>query len=277
MRKLTYIIILALSVIAKSCKDNAGKDLRTITVSIEPLRFLTEQIAGNRFNVTVLVRPGGSPETYEPTAKQLTELAHSDLYVKGGDLGFERTWLKRIMQNAPHTIIVDASEGIQRELSINGIPDTHVWMSASNAITMANNIYNKLVEIDNKDSAFFKGNLLALTERLRAVDTTVRGNITRDKTKAFIIYHPALTYFARDYSLVQIPIEEEGREPSAAQLKDVISKGKEENVKVMFVQKEFANRNIDIIKKSLNVKAVRINPLSYHIDKEMMKISKLLK
>ena len=132
-------------------------------------------------------------------------------------------------------------------------------------------------EIDNKDSAFFKGNLLALTERLRAVDTTVRGNITRDKTKAFIIYHPALTYFARDYSLVQIPIEEEGREPSAAQLKDVISKGKEENVKVMFVQKEFANRNIDIIKKSLNVKAVPINPLSYHIDEEMMKISKLLK
>ena len=126
MRKLTYIIILALSLIAASCKDKAGTRQRTITVSIEPLRFLTEQIAGDRFDVAVLVRQGGSPETYEPTAKQLTELAHSDLYIKVGELGFERTWLKRIMQNAPHTIIVDASEGIKRELSINGIPDPHV-------------------------------------------------------------------------------------------------------------------------------------------------------
>ena len=276
MRKLTYIIILALSLIAASCKDKAGTRQRTITVSIEPLRFLTEQIAGDRFDVAVVVRQGGSPETYEPTAKQLTELAHSDLYIKVGELGFERTWLKRIMQNAPHTIIVDASEGIKRELSINGIPDPHVWMSASNAIAMANNIYNKLIEIDQKDSALFKENLRALTERLRKADTAVRANITRDKTKAFIIYHPALTYFARDYGLTQIPIEEEGREPSAAQLKDVISKGKEENVKILFVQEEFSNRNIDIIKNSLNVEAVAINPLSYHLDEEMIRISKLL-
>ena len=275
MRKLTYIIILALSLIAASCKDKAGTRQRTITVSIEPLRFLTEQIAGDRFDVAVLVRQGGSPETYEPTAKQLTELAHSDLYIKVGELGFERTWLKRIMQNAPHTIIVDASEGIKRELSINGIPDPHVWMSASNAIAMANNIYNKLIEIDQKDSALFKENLRALTERLRKADTAVRANITRDKTKAFIIYHPALTYFARDYGLTQIPIEE-GREPSAAQLKDVIGKGKEENVKILFVQEEFSNRNIDIIKNSLNVEAVAINPLSYHLDEEMIRISKLL-
>ena len=201
MRKLTYIIILALSLIAASCKDKAGTRQRTITVSIEPLRFLTEQIAGDRFDVAVLVRQGGSPETYEPTAKQLTELAHSDLYIKVGELGFERTWLKRIMQNAPHTIIVDASEGIKRELSINGIPDPHVWMSASNAIAMANNIYNKLIEIDQKDSALFKENLRALTERLRKADTAVRANITREKSKAFIIYHPAITYLERDYGL----------------------------------------------------------------------------
>ena len=277
MRKLTYIIILALSLIAASCKDKAGTRQRTITVSIEPLRFLTEQIAGDRFSVEVLVRQGGSPETYEPTAKQLTELAHSDLYIKVGELGFERTWLKRIMQNAPHTIIVDASEGIKRELSINGIPDPHVWMSASNAVAMANNIYNKLIEIDQKDSALFKGNLRALTERLRKADTAVRANITRDKTKAFIIYHPALTYFARDYGLTQIPIEEEGREPSVSQLMATIKVAKDNQVKCLFLQKEFANRNTRIVARETGATVITINPLSYNWEDEMLLTAKRLK
>ena len=56
----------------------------------------------------------------------------------------------------------------------------------------------------------------------------------------------------------------------------MIGKGKEENVKILFVQEEFSNRNIDIIKNSLNVEAVAINPLSYHLDEEMIRISKLL-
>ena len=86
-----------------------------------------------------------------------------------------------------------------------------------------------------------------------------------------------MTYFARDYGLTQIPIEEEGREPSAAQLQQTISVAKKKRVKIVFVQKEFTNRNTAIVEEGVNAQKVEINPLSYNWDKEMEDIAKKLK
>ena len=98
----------------------------------------------------------------------------------------------------------------------------------------------------------------------------------KSNTKAFLIYHPTLTYFAHNYQLIQIPVEEEGREPSAAQLKQTIVFAKKNNTKIMFVQKEFANRNTQVVAEGAGVKQVDINPLNYQWHDEMMKIAKAL-
>ena len=82
-----------------------------------------------------------------------------------------------------------------------------------------------------------------------------------------------MTYFARDYGLTQIPIEEEGREPSAAQLQQTISTAKKKMVKIIFIQKEFANRNTSIVEQGTNAQKVEINPLSYNWNKEMENIA----
>ena len=69
--------------------------------------------------------------------------------------------------------------------------------------------------------------------------------------RKFVIYHPILTYFARDYQLEQLAIEEEGREPSAAQLKSLIERARKEKIKYCLIQAEFANRNTNtFIKES---------------------------
>ena len=69
------------------------------------------------------------------------------------------------------------------------------------------------------------------------------------KHKSFLIYHPALTYFVKEYSFIQLPIEEEGREPSAAQLKNLITNAQKYGTKIMFIQKEksdpLINSNLD--------------------------------
>ena len=68
--------------------DNAPQ--KGITVSIEPLRYVTEQIAGNDFDIRVLVPPGSSPETYEPTPEQMKQVANSLAYIDIGLIDFER-------------------------------------------------------------------------------------------------------------------------------------------------------------------------------------------
>ena len=92
----------------------------------------------------------------------------------------------------------------------------------------------------------------------------------------FLIYHPALSYFARDYSLQQISIEEGGKEPSPSHLQELMKTCKQKQVRVVFVQQEFDQRNAEVIAQELGLKIVPINPLSYDWNKEMIHIAKSL-
>ena len=86
-----------------------------------------------------------------------------------------------------------------------------------------------------------------------------------------------MTYFAHDYKLRQIAMEEEGREPSAAQLQTVITEARQAGVKTFFVQKEFANRNVDVVARETKTAKTEINPLGYDWEKEMLKVANSLK
>ena len=81
------VMLLALMGVLTSCTSRgAGPDKPVITVSIEPVRYFTEAVAGDRFQVVSLVPKGASPETYDPTPRQLMDLSGS------------RAWLKELME-----------------------------------------------------------------------------------------------------------------------------------------------------------------------------------
>ena len=261
-----YVVLMVTAGALFSCSSpKPADDSRVITVSIEPLRYFTEQIVGDSYEVVTMVPKGSSPETYEPTAKQMTKLTESILYIKVGNLGFERTWMPRLKANAPHTTIVDASEGI----AAGEDDDPHTWMSAKNALVIARNIYNAVKQINAKDSTVYKRRLDSLTNVINATDRYIREQTSKAQCKSFVIYHPALTYFASEYGLEQIAVEEHDREPSAADLQRIITTARQKGIKTMFIQKEFANRNVDIIADAIGATKVEINPLGYDWNREM--------
>ena len=264
-----YILLMVTAGALFSCSSpKPVDDARIITVSIEPLRYFTEQIVGDSYEVVTMVPKGSSPETYEPTAQQMTKLTESILYIKVGNLGFERTWMPRLEANAPHTTIVNASDGI----AAGENDDPHTWMSAKNALVIAHNIYNAAKRINAKDSTIYKRRLDSLCNVIRETNLYIREQTKKVQCKAFVIYHPALTYFASDYGLEQIAVEEHGREPSAADLQRIISTAKAKGVKTMFIQKEFANRNVDIIADAIGATKVEINALGYDWNREMRRV-----
>ncbi len=267
--------VLAVALLAGSCavKDE-GKPV--VTVTIEPLRYLAEQICGDKFSVVTMVPGGVSPETYEPTAQQMAGLSESVLYIKVGNLGFERTWMKRLRANAQHLIVADASDGVNPLPSCDGHSDPHTWTSPANALQMARNIYKAVALVDGKDSLYFKERLDSLCNRIMVIDTKMDSMLGKAACKSFIIYHPALTYLARDYKLRQLPIEDNGREPSAASLKQLIDSARADGTRLMFVQKEFANRNTETVVKATGAATVEINPLSYDWENEMLKIAEAI-
>lgn len=271
MKRFLYLIILC--VILAGCKGTpqkqadsgktSGTEKPAVTVTISPYKYFVDQIAKGKVDVNVMVSNGNNPETYEPYAQQMMELSKSALYLKVGSIGFEQTWMKKLQDNAPDMKVIDTSVGIKPAKTPGGNIDPHVWMSCSNARIIASNILKALCELEPKNKAFFEKNYQSLLSIIDKRDSTIKESFKKDPdlVRKFVIYHPILTYFARDYQLEQLAIEEEGREPSAAQLKSLIERARKEKIKFCLIQAEFANRNTTTFIKESHTKSMDINPL----------------
>ena len=235
----------------------------TVTVTIPPYQYFVDKIAEDKVDVNVMVSNGNNPETYEPYAEQMMELSKSALYLKVGSIGFEQTWMKKLQDNAPDMKVIDTSTGITPAKTPGGNTDPHVWMSCSNARIIASNILKALCELEPKNKAFFEKNYLSLLKIIDKRDSIIRKSFkdNPEMVRKFVIYHPILTYFARDYQLEQLAIEEEGREPSASQLKSLIERARKEKIKFCLIQAEFANRNTTTFINESHTKPMDINPL----------------
>ena len=287
-RNLYFMLVMFVASLLTSCKGNKSKDFDpskpTVTVTIEPYRYFVEQIAGNDVNVNVMVPAGSSPETYEPTPKQMVDLGNSVLYFKVGEIGFEKTWMEKLHKNAPKMKIVDTSERIEPAKTKSGYVDPHTWMSVDNAKTISYTIRDELsMMYPDKAKKYFKRceefneRLKKLRDKMNTMYLGIRiggVRVNGNRPSSFVIYHPVLTYFAREYDLEQFALEDEGREPSIQQIQKLINLAKSEEISVLFVQKEFANRNIQTFINATGVKPIEINPLSYDWEKQMLLIMK---
>lgn len=235
----------------------------TVTVTIPPYQYFVDKIAGDKVDVNVMVSNGNNPETYEPYAQQMMELSKSALYLKVGSIGFEQTWMKKLQDNAPDMKVIDTSTGITPAKTPGGNIDPHVWMSCKNARIISSNIFKALCQLKPENKTFFQKNYQQLLSRIDRQDSIIRKSFkdNPEMVRKFVIYHPILTYFARDYQLEQLAIEEEGREPSAAQLKSLIERARKEKIRFCLIQAEFANRNTTTFIKESQTKAMDINPL----------------
>ena len=282
MREIRSILFFLLCSLLISCNTGKQKENR-IMVTIEPQRYFAEQLAAPLFSIETLVPGGNSPETYDPTPDQMIKLSHCKAYFAVGELGFEKVWMKRIQDNFPdlHFFRTDGNiDPIRSEIDHGdhkheGV-DPHIWSSPKEAGVMIQNMYEALVLLDPDNKETYTANLQKLQDRISSVDEEVRKYLADSQGKSFIIYHPALSYFARDYGLNQYCIETDGKEPSPRQLKDLIRIVQEAQIRTIFVQEEFDRKNAETIAGETGCRLVVINPLSYDWTNETLKIAKAL-
>ena len=283
MKKLFYILIIF---ICSACGNISQKNEKpAITVTLEPLRYFTEAIAGDNYQIVSMVPKGSNPESYDPTPQQLINLSQSQAYFRIGYIGFEQVWMEKLQANCKEMKVYDTSQGMELIRAEGhwhgnhfheGGAEPHIWNSTKNASIIAENICQALCELDADHQEYYKYRTDSLKQLIELTDKEIR-NLLQDADSTFLIYHPALSYFARDYGLKQISIEKDGKEPSPNQLKELIETCRKENAHVIFVQQEFDKRNAQLIADELGVSVVSINPLSYDWNEEMLNIANALK
>lgn len=277
-----YIFVFCVLCACVSCKPAQE---RVISVTIMPQKYIAEQIAGEHYSINCAVPTNANPEAYDITPAQMAELSKSVAYMQVGMLGFELNWLNNIRQNNPEMKVYDMSEGIEMiqgahahshadgSVHRTSVADPHVWSSPKNMRIMADNMYEALVELDPDNMAYYKTRYEALVQRIDSIDSVVARILEPVKGAAFAIYHPSLTYLARDYGLTQISIENIGKENSAHSFRSAIDEARAAGVKIVFIQKEFDSRQVHTFADELGAEVYTINPLSYDWESEIINIA----
>jgi len=268
-------ILIVLAILAAGCTSGAEEARGTIkvTVTILPQKEFVESVGGDRVDVFVLVPPGASPHSYEPTPSDIAGVSESDVYVvMGSGIEFELLWLEKIKELNPGMTVIDSSEGVSL-ISDGGVSDPHIWLSPENAITIAGNIRDGLAGLDPENAEYYRENAGAYMADLGELDDEISEEIGSSGVKVIMVSHPAWSYYAREYGLEQIAIAEGGKEPSPAGIKKLIDEAVANDVKVIFVSPEFSEENARAIADEIGGSVAVADPLAEDYLENMREVS----
>lgn len=276
LKKILILSFILIAILNSSCNKSSKKE-NSITVSILPEKYLVERICGNKYTVNVLIPPGENPATCELTTRQINNLLNSKLYFSIGFLPYETTHIRNVLEENKSIKHINLSNNINLVKDMIehgdhdhlGSIDPHIWTSPANVKLMCDVIYKQVSESYPNDADFFTDNYNSLIADIASLDIKIANTLENKKNRNFLIYHPALTYFAKDYGLNQISIEYEGKSPSPKYIKEIIETAKETNTKIVLVQKQFDLKKAEFIAKEINGKVVPIDPLNENWLEEM--------
>lgn len=277
-----------------------------VAVSILPQKTFVKEIGGDKVNVSLMVLPGNSPHMYEPKPSQMKEIANADIYFTI-DVEFEKVWLPKLASTNSKMKIIDLDEGIdkiemtehhedehekehkehakhdhdehdkhEKEHHHEGL-DPHIWTSPSNVKIIAKNIYETLVNEDKENKDYYKANYEKFLVKINETDKEIKKVLIDVPTGTkFLVFHPAWGYFAKDYGLIQLSIEVEGKEPKPKQVSHLIEEAKEEDVKAIFTAPEFSDKVAKQIAKEVGVPVLKISPLNPNWSENLINLAKAI-
>lgn len=273
MKKILFlfvIITLLVSCGSKKTTDQKEKS-KVITVSILPQKTFVEKIAGDDFQVNVLIPPGSSPAAYTLLPSQLKDIANSAIWFRIGYIGFEHSWKDKIEEANTEMKVVNIAEGLDLiadkfedhgdHVHIDGV-DPHVWLSPVLVKEMAKIILDELIALQPEKTSEYKANYMSFVKECDELHIELKNTLKPFAGRKFIVFHPSLSYYAREYGLDQHSLETGGKEPTPQHMKMIVDLAKEDNIKVIYIQSEFDREHARVLAEEIDGEVVQVWPLN---------------
>lgn len=274
---ITWLLFIMGGCSAEQHSHQTNNKLQVVT-TIAPLSYFVERIGGNHVTISVMVPPGGNPHTYEPSPKQLTELAQAHLFVgAGSNVAFELDWLKRLLSLNQQLQFCNAAEGItfrtmkeahyhENETNTSSHEraqyDPHYWLTPANGVLIARNVATALAKTDATHAAEYNANAATLIAELQTLEQEIRKELAPLKQRRFLVFHPAWGYYADAFGLEQLSLEVEGKTLTPRQMQRVIALAREQNIHTIFVSPQFNTMQAATIATDINGVTATVDPLS---------------
>jgi zinc transport system substrate-binding protein len=248
-----------------SCESGGKKDncLSVVTASF-PLYDFARRLVGDRGEVTLLLKPGEEPHSYEPTPKDILAIQSCDLFLYVG--GESDAWVKKLLKgdgkNVNALALMDAVEPLEGDHdhdhghgdeagSHTVTYDEHIWTSPVNAMKMVEAISTALAVVDPAGKEAYEVESKAYLADLAALDADVRALVETASRKVLLFgdRFPFL-YFTEAYGLEHFAAFSgcsDESEVSAATVAFLIDKVKDEGIPVVFTTELSSGRIADSI------------------------------
>lgn len=265
-----------------ACQGEKPEQKPAVAVAIAPHAWLVGQIAGDRFDVITVVGPGDNHHTYSPTDQQISRLMRAKVFFRSG-MSFERgRWFTslaasgrpRIVDTRTGVALIDSApchdhdhdhdhgHGQDGDDTESQGKDPHIWLSPANLKIQAGIITANLAEIDPAQAELYRTNLQKVLRLLDDLDSELKAHLAPMRGKRFYIYHPAWGYFAAAYGMEQRAIEHEGKDPTDAQLTQLLQQARADAPKAIFVQPQVSSRAVETFASQVGARVVAVDPLS---------------
>lgn len=289
--------------------DNASESTDgqlTVFASTFALKSLAEEIGGDRVHVEMVIPPGADPHTYEPTSKQMTQIAEADLFLtighdlepyvesmekslEGQNVAFVKTAENVKLLDAADTVHVHEEEGhaedeghsedehANEEASHSedehdhGKYDPHVWLDPTNAVSMAEAVEAAFSEEapDYKDE--FAERLSTFKDEANALDAELKAAVENGSKSELLVTHAAYGYLAERYGFDQLPIAglTPSEEPSQQALKRIIEEARLHDLNYIAFEDTVTPKVAEVVKQEIGAESVTIYNLE-SVTKEQM-------
>ena len=230
-------------------------------VSIPPQKQFVKQIAANQISVEVVLTPGESPETFSPSPRQLTFLSDASVYIQMG-VPFERHWTQSLEKLNPDMKIVNCCEQFAGILKKYRQEDMHYWTDPVFVQHYLGLITETLIELQPENKELFKYNFDVYRNSINQLDGFIVDKLKHRKIDQFIISHSALDAYSDRYGLLQMSLEQSGRESGPRTLLGIVEAAKRLDIRTLFVIEQYHTRAVNNLAVQLGADIVTINPMA---------------
>ena len=265
------LFLLTVLLITVGCTSRPAKQpgKPEILVTILPEKSFIEKIAGNDFKISVLVPPGANPATYSLSPTQMIGITRASAWFRMGYVGFELTSGGKIREVNREMKVVDLSSELdlisgndEKNQALRAGVNSHTWLSPRRVKIMALQIRNELISLNPGKTQNYNEGYLKFLDEINFTDSTINAILKNDRGKKFITIHPSLCYFAKDYGLAELSVEERGKEPTPAHLAILTETAKKEGIKAVYIQSDYDQEVARTFAKEINGQIIRIWPLN---------------
>lgn len=249
--------------------------------TIFPIYDIMKQIGGDKIDTVLLLPPGASPHTFDPSPRAMQEISDANLFVfvgAGADAWaeslvdkdkvdpnsrFVATYLSQVVNVRRFSENKSAVISEEEDDHDEGDIDPHFWLSPENAVFMANEIATRLSQLDNENADYYRERTIDFIAQLEIQDEVWQMRMNRLEKKQLIVFHDAWYYFADHYGLEIVAAIEPfpGKSPSPKYLQSITDEIRENEINVLFIEPQLSPETAESMTQNLVDRVEVLDPI----------------